>query len=462
MVRTVHILLSVCLAVLTVAGCSSFMGEPAAKADATPPPGYNPIFLKQVVPMPPTAPPKATAQITGIDTRNSQKVVVTLHVADSLGTYFSQTDPSSLKKLICKVTEKIGNEEIPIQKFTIRQRTESDPVQYAIALVMDNSGSMGDPRARTVQDAAEILIKKKQQTDALALVRYDHKVQIEAPLQESSESLLSLHRKNGLFGFGGGTAILDGTGEAIAHLNSFASPSAIKAVVVFTDGQENSSKATQTDVIKQALKSNTPVYAVDFGAGVNEGYMEGLARATGGYYWHIYRTSEFPDLFEDIYRRLRNGYVIEFTPTTYGNHTVNITLCWGSDTLQASGTYNNTPDLGTVVLLDAYFDTGKSVLKPESRRAIANVAGIMKALPEVAIELRGHTDSTNNTKDSQFNLKLSQQRAEAVKDALVKSGIEAGRITAKGFGDTMPVNSNATEEGRARNRRTEFVFLKAP
>ena len=84
----------------------------------------------------------------------------------------------------------------------------------------------------------------------------------------------------------------------------------------------------------------------------------------------------------------------------------------------------------------------------------------MKAMPTMTIELRGHTDSTNNTGDPAFNNKLSQQRADAVKEALISNGIVADRIVSRGFGDTVPVANNSTEDGRARNRRTEFVITK--
>jgi outer membrane protein OmpA-like peptidoglycan-associated protein len=83
----------------------------------------------------------------------------------------------------------------------------------------------------------------------------------------------------------------------------------------------------------------------------------------------------------------------------------------------------------------------------------------MSGVPTMTIELRGHTDSTNSTGDPEFNQKLSQQRADAVRDALITAGIKAERVTAVGYGDTKPVATNATEEGRARNRRTEFIIL---
>lgn len=452
-------ILALVATVAILVGCSAF-GEPPSVSDATPPDGYAPVFLKRTAPMPLAKPASSAFQLTGIDTRDMKQVALSLHLVDSAGTYYTQQDLAQMKKMICKVTEVLDGDTITIPKFTVTQTTELDPAPLAVALVMDNSGSMGEDRALAVQAAADMFIGKKSATDALALVRYDHHVQVEVPLTTDASVLKAGLKRNGLFGFGGGTAILSGSSEAINHLAASAGSFPRRAVVVFTDGQENSSSTTREQLIEQALRENIPICAVDFGNGINKGYMEAIAHASGGFYQHIYRTSEFEDLFEDVYRRLRNFYRIEYPATGYGQHDVNVTLCWGKDTLQAKGFYNNIPEPGKIALLDVYFDTGKATLKAESKKAIRNVTSIMKAMPTMTIELRGHTDSTNNTGDPAFNNKLSQQRADAVKEALISNGIVADRIVSRGFGDTVPVANNSTEDGRARNRRTEFVITK--
>ena len=84
----------------------------------------------------------------------------------------------------------------------------------------------------------------------------------------------------------------------------------------------------------------------------------------------------------------------------------------------------------------------------------------MKAMPTLKIELRGHTDSTNSTGDPDYNVTLSQQRADAVRNELIRRGINGSRIQSIGFGEAMPVATNTTPEGRAKNRRTEFVIVE--
>lgn len=108
-------------------------------------------------------------------------------------------------------------------------------------------------------------------------------------------------------------------------------------------------------------------------------------------------------------------------------------------------------------LKNVFFDTDKATIKPQSYKAINNLVEVMKIKPNLIIEISGHTD---NIGDGEHNMKLSQDRAESVKAYLVKNKISAGRITAKGYGFTMPVADNDTPEGRQKNRRTEVKIIK--
>lgn len=103
------------------------------------------------------------------------------------------------------------------------------------------------------------------------------------------------------------------------------------------------------------------------------------------------------------------------------------------------------------------FETGKANLKSSSFKAIDELASAMTAKKTMEIEIAGHTD---NVGDKATNLKLSQERAEAVRSYLIKKGISSGRITARGYGDTKPVADNSTEAGRQQNRRTEVKITK--
>jgi outer membrane protein OmpA-like peptidoglycan-associated protein len=110
---------------------------------------------------------------------------------------------------------------------------------------------------------------------------------------------------------------------------------------------------------------------------------------------------------------------------------------------------------GSVTLNNILFDTGKATIKAESEAPLKTVIELLTNDPALALEVQGHTD---NTGTKAGNLQLSKDRADAVKAYLVeKGGIAADRLTTAGLGDTAPVADNATEEGRAQNRRVVLV-----
>lgn len=112
-----------------------------------------------------------------------------------------------------------------------------------------------------------------------------------------------------------------------------------------------------------------------------------------------------------------------------------------------------------IVILDkVYFDTSKAVIKERSFDVLQQVASVMKANPQIKkLSIEGHTDSRGDDDD---NMQLSQRRAEAVREFLINKGIAADRLVAKGFGETKPVATNDTKDGRAQNRRVEFLIAE--
>lgn len=112
---------------------------------------------------------------------------------------------------------------------------------------------------------------------------------------------------------------------------------------------------------------------------------------------------------------------------------------------------------GVVVTLgDVLFESGETDLVPEAFSSIEEVVDLLQGEPDKKIRIEGHTDSTGS---SEANLRLSQQRADAVLTALVEFGVDPARITSVGMGEDFPIASNDTEEGRSRNRRVDVILL---
>jgi len=107
-----------------------------------------------------------------------------------------------------------------------------------------------------------------------------------------------------------------------------------------------------------------------------------------------------------------------------------------------------------VSLSDVLFDTGKYSLKPGAREKLAKVAGILLAYPSLNIEVGGYTD---NIGGDAMNQTLSENRAGSVRDYLVQQGVATNSVSARGFGNSLPVASNDNSSGRQQNRRVELL-----
>ena len=131
------------------------------------------------------------------------------------------------------------------------------------------------------------------------------------------------------------------------------------------------------------------------------------------------------------------------------NLMTNVRLCKGAVPL-----YNRLITDGKIITYAITFDIGKANIKTESMTEINRIAQLMKDNGDLKFEVQGHTDNTGTVAGNQ---KLSEQRAQAIVNKLVEMGIAANRLSAKGMGQSAPLADNSTDEGRAKNRRVEFV-----
>ena len=172
---------------------------------------------------------------------------------------------------------------------------------------------------------------------------------------------------------------------------------------------------------------------------------------------------EYQDPGEDVVLKvITNGmevwaYVSANGSGTYGIHLVEKQAMTQDIMADANSMASNIRESGKIALYGIYFDTGKSILKPESTPTLLEISKLLKADPNLKLFVVGHTDNTGSLEP---NMKLSRDRATAVVNALVTQyAVNAARLISCGDGPTAPVASNDNEEGRAKNRRVELVKM---
>jgi OOP family OmpA-OmpF porin len=107
----------------------------------------------------------------------------------------------------------------------------------------------------------------------------------------------------------------------------------------------------------------------------------------------------------------------------------------------------------TIILDDVLFDFDRSNVKPEAAAILDRLVAFMNENNDKKATLSGHTDSVGT---EAYNQKLSERRVNSVRDYVVKKGVDSGRISGQGFGESKPIADNRTREGRAKNRRVEI------
>lgn len=418
----------------------------------------------------PPAPPAQLETRSLSDELYPNKIEIRTTLYDSAGRFILGLAPPKFKgrgnyrNYWKTLVDSCSGKQTDIKDFDVELRSDlSDP--YAVAFAIDQSGSMGDTRIRKLREAIRATMNIISQGDYVTVVPFAGQSTVEVSLDNDSASYKRKFSVENKVKIKGGTSIYDASMLCVDELNKVPNQYK-KAIILFTDGEDVTSKKTLIEASQYARKYNIPIYAIAYGITQDEPLMK-LAQLTRGRFYKIYSVREFAYVFADIYRSLKLYYRIIYTPPECsGIHSVKYTVSipeLGVKRLTGRGTYDRSlitmlDTVGAVTFLNVEFETGKAVLRgEESTRLIAQVAESMKNAPSIAIEVRGHTD---NRGSEELNKRLSEQRAKAVVAMLVSMGIDKSRLTAKGFGSSQPLADNSTEENRARNRRTEFVIMK--
>lgn len=479
---------------------STVTKEKLIPTDAKPPKGYAYFYVNN------------SLQIVKVDTArlhyvfktlklNNNNVELQVNLVDSHGNEFvGATDPS-WKYIWCNLLIQNPNGTVSqVNNFQVEEHTANEPTAYA--LVLDHSGSMGVKRANMLQFGAKELVSHKREQDAYVLIKYDNHVKILTNLTKTATNITKYLNNTGMNGFGGGTALIDATYFAVKKIEN--SPYPRKAIILFTDGFENASLHTKLELLEEAKQKGIQINVIGFGDKINEKYLKSIAYTTGGMYVHLYKTEDLRKVFRDIDYKRRHYYSVKFNVQQAGKHIAMLQLCQNfttHDSLMVSFNNANTnqridkrelvppfkfteanitqfeklkipvnpahkpvkstsinKEFQNIHFPNILFATASDKIVKSEKQGIDEIVKFMRKHPNIFLEIDGHTD---NAGTPEFNLDLSIRRTKAAKRLIVKAGIAPGRITVKGFGETKPIASNDTEEGRAKNRRIEFkIFVQ--
>ena len=168
----------------------------------------------------------------------------------------------------------------------------------------------------------------------------------------------------------------------------------------------------------------------------------------------MYRSADFAS-----FRVMLNGKKVCVIVETYHHglqYSLTIMELMGQERLGADEIYSKLRSEGHVAFYFT-FSSGETALSNDAISGITEISKMLKAHPHLNLTIEGHTDNVGNAED---NIKLSQKRAEVVKQALINAGVSPTRLDSKGLGDSKPIAGNTTARGRAKNRRVELVQRK--
>lgn len=390
-------------------------------------------------------------------------------VYDSTGNFVTnmadpyKKDPS--KKYFTSVTEYLGKirniRKVEIDSFKVREYGANDSIPYNIILTVDYSGSMAGV-LDAIFEGTELFVNMKQKYDQIALSSFNQKFDLKVKMSKDKDYILGVYKVKRNDNLGLFSAIYDAVWNCIGLFEG-TSAEVPRVLVVFSDGDDNYSRKQIAEIVDSANKEKIHIFSVAFGYSMDEN-LRYLAKYTGGKFYKAHTKEELIAIFRDIYMSLRNFYLITYHPPKFwGYHKViaSVNVPGRADSLLAEGEYDTSDlfpwdSLNKAFTRPILFDFDSAVVKAESFPILDEIADAMLSRPQLKLEIQGHTDNKGRI---DYNQTLSEARAKAVMEALIQRTIDPRRLRFRGFGMSQPIAPNDTDEGRAKNRRTQFVVI---
>lgn len=352
------------------------------------------------------------------------------------------------------------------EQITVREERRAENESYAVAFVLDHSPSMTMPRAVRMQRAVQSALRHFDQNDYVSVVKFTARVTVEVEPTTDRDQYMSSFKVNGLNMKSDGTAIFDATMKALDELRELPQ-SAKRVLIVFTDGEDNSSSAQLQDVVEAAKKQNATVFAVTYGV-TNDNPLTYLAQQTGGRLHRLADVYDFDRIFLGIYRGLRHSYIVSVDnkPRSAEEETFGaVTTLSASRTsgVRSTEVLALVPKAGVeiapiisnddilVLNVDLNF-LGTGDIHPADMPLIDSVATLLIQRNDITLELLARSDAQPSTT---VDPELEVRRLDAIREQLIRRGVSPTRVVrAGGYGTRFGMQQQQPQH------RTTFVLSK--
>lgn len=426
------------------------------------------IYITDTKPVDSINPNQAIYDIFRIDYQNyPDSIKLYARPYDSLGNFitnmafpYKKSEHNYFPSLNEKLGKVYGVRTDNVPEYNIREYGKGDSIAFNIMLTLDYSGSISQ-MMDIIKDGTELFVKLKYPYDKVGINSFNNQFSVKVPISKDTSDIMNLFRATMEDGQGLFSAFYDAAYNSI-DLFENTSKDTPRILVMFSDGDDNYSSISAREIVDKANEMNVNIFCVAFGYSIDKN-MQYIAEFTGGKFYKAYSKEELLAVFRDIYNSLRNFYLISYKPPLFfGWHKAisQLDIPGRETTLFAEAEYNtgigDLSDSSDIFRRPILFEFDKDSILAQSYNILDEITDAMYVYPRLRLEVQGHTD---NKGTEEYNQDLSERRARAVVQALVERGIEPYRLRSRGFGLSRPIASNNTEEGQAKNRRTEFRII---
>lgn len=358
-----------------------------------------------------------------------------------------------------------ANLNLPVQPeaMTITEARSAENESFAVGFALDHSQSMTMPRAIRMQRAVQAALRTFDPNDFVTVFKFTGSVNEEVSLSNSADEYLASFKVNGLTSRGNGSAVYDAAIQAIHELS--AAPSVSRRILVlFTDGEDNSSSATPEDVINEAKANNVVIHGVTFGVS-NDDPIAKISSGTDGRLHRLADIYDFDRVFLGIYNALRHSYsiTVKINQNNFADASIGATMtaAGSSSNVRTNDVIamlphdgveianSTTSEKSLVMNVELVFADQTHNVSPADVPLLDSIATVLIQRKDIALEILNNTDAS-------IDENQAHRRANAVRDLLIRRGVPPSRVQSYS-GRTAAADPIIR---RTDTRKTTFVFTR--